>query len=98
MKREIIWSSRARKDYLELMGYLIETWGLASARKVNTHLLTILDQIAQRPEMFQQSLKHKNIRKCVLSRQTSLYYRVRKNSVELITLFDNRQHPNRKNL
>ncbi|TVR39277.1 MAG: type II toxin-antitoxin system RelE/ParE family toxin [Cryomorphaceae bacterium] len=98
MKREIIWSARARKDYLELMGYLIEKWGLPSARKVNAHLLTILDQIAHRPEIFQRSLKHKDIRKCVLSKQTSLYYRVRKNQIELITLFDNRQNPNRKNL
>ncbi len=98
MKREIIWSYRAEKDYLQLIDYLIKKWGLASAKKVNAHLMAILDQIALQPEMFQRSLKNKTIRKCVLSKQTSLYYRVKKNKVELITIFDNRQHPRRKKL
>ena len=80
------------------MGYLHEEWGRKSAQKVNAHLLKMLDRIALKPEMFQRSRKHKDVRKCVLSRQTSLFYRVEDKKIELITFFDNRQHPKRKNL
>ena len=36
------------------------------------------------------SEKQKNIRRCVITSQTSLAYRIVHNSIELITFFDNR--------
>jgi plasmid stabilization system protein ParE len=95
---QIIWSPRSRQDYIELMEYLIDKWGLQSAKKVNAHLMAQLDRISQKPELYQRSGKHQDIRRCVLSRQTSLYYRVQGDRIELITLIDNRKHPKRKRL
>lgn len=98
MKREIVWSPRARNDYFQLLEYLIAEWGATSAGKFQDSLIVILEHIAQRPEMYQRSRKQKNIRRCVLSKHTTLFYRVQKEKIELITLFDTRQDPAKKKL
>ena len=34
-----------------------------------------------------------NIRKCVVSKHNTLYYRNRRNCIELLRIYDNRQNP-----
>jgi hypothetical protein len=34
----------------------------------------------------------KGLYKCVVTKQSSFYYRIRNNEIEIITLFDNRQN------
>jgi hypothetical protein len=45
------------------------------------------------PEMFSESQIKGGIRKCVVTAQTSLYYRICNESIEVITMIDSRQDP-----
>ena len=98
MSRSIIWSPRSRRDYIKLLDYLLEEWGHGSVKKFNALLVKSLDHISENPELYQAANKRSKIRRCVISKQTSLYYRVKKQEIELITLFDTRQHPKKKKL
>lgn len=98
MTRNIIWSPRSRRDYFQLLDYLLNTWGPMSVKKFNTRFNKVLNQITAYPDLYPATKKISNIRRCVLSKQTTLYYRVKNHDVELVTLFDNRQHPSKKKL
>ena len=98
MKRTIIWSPRSKLDYTKLIDYLIEEWGQQSSDNFKDRLREVLNRISENPALYQASKKKSNIRRCVVSKQTSLYYRVKKREIELITFFDTRQHPSKRNL
>jgi plasmid stabilization system protein ParE len=98
MSKPIEWSPRARQDYLKLLDYLAEKWGNKTIHKFNSRLQSILKLISERPDLYPASVKRKEVRRCVISKQTSLYYQIKKDKIELITMFDNRQNPTKKKL
>lgn len=51
----------------------------------------ICNMISQHPKMFPLVHKRKNIRKCVLTQQNTIYYREQNAQVEILTIFDTRQ-------
>ena len=50
-------------------------------------------QISRFPESISQSTKQDGLFKAVVDRNTSFIYRINKDSIEIITVFDNRQNP-----
>lgn len=52
-----------------------------------------VDQLKLNPKSFPASKIKKGIRRCVVTRQTSVYYRIQNESIEIITVIDNRQDP-----
>jgi len=54
-----------------------------------------LTLIVDNPYLFTETAKSNGLRKAVLSSLTTLYYRIIDNEVRIITLFDNRQNPNK---
>ncbi len=98
MSKQIEWSPRATKEYLSLLEYLLDEWGEKTVRKFSNRIETILKDISEQPKMYPASAKRKNIRRCVVTKQTSLYYRVERDKIELVTLFDSRQNLSKRNL
>ena len=87
---EVYLSLRAEKKLQKLIYYLLENWN----DKVVSNFLEKLDkkfmQISNFPKSCPFSSK-RNIYKCIVSKQTSFYYRLKNNEIEIITFFDNRQ-------
>lgn len=98
MSKPIEWSPRSRQDYLKLLDYLADKWGNKTINKFNNRLQSILKLISERPDLYPSSGKKKQVRRCVISKQTSLYYQIKQDKIELITMFDNRQNPIKKKL
>jgi plasmid stabilization system protein ParE len=98
MNRSIIWSPRATDEYLDLIDYLLDKWGEKVTRKFIERIQDVLEVISERPEIYLATSKRKNIRRCVVSKHTSLYYRVKADKIELITLFDNRKNPSKRGI
>ncbi len=95
MSLKIVWSPQARQDYLKLLDFLQKEWGERVVKKFIARLQNILHTIASRPQLYPGSNKVKNVRRCVVNKQISLYYRVKSGKIELITLFDTRQDPSK---
>lgn len=98
MTRTIIWSPRSKRDYIKLIDYLIEEWGEKSSDNFKSRLREVLNLISENPSLYQASKKKSNVRRCVVSKHISLYYRAKEREIELITLFDTRQHPSKRKL
>ncbi len=49
--------------------------------------------IREQPESFPSSDKIKGLRKCVITKQTTLFYKFDKKQIKIVTIFDTRQNP-----
>ena len=81
IERQLLWSARSVIEYETLLDYL---WD---------ELDEAIKRIIANPEHFQVVIKRKTVRRCLFSPQISIYFRINKDIIEIISLFDNRQNP-----
>lgn len=89
---KIVWSIQAETSYLKILEYLIDNWTLKTAISFEKKVEDYLKILQKNPQMCKSSEIMLNIRKCIITTQTSLAYRIVNNSIELITFFDNRNN------
>jgi len=82
----------------KLTDYLLAEWGVEIAQKVAQLIEDTADRIRRNPEHFPIFIKGKKIRRCVVSPQTSIFFKVNKDEIFIISLFDNRQSPRKRRL
>ena len=90
-------SELAESKLLKLSEYLLENWDLKTKDKFITKLTEKIEQISIQPQSCPNSSEFHNLYKCVVTRQTTFYYRIigNRNEIEIITLFDTRQNPDK---
>lgn len=93
MPKTIVWSELADKDFENILGYLEEEWSKAVVIQFIDLTFSIVEQIAIHPKQFPVIFKSKKIRKCVLTKHNTLFYRESKDRVEILRIFDTRQDP-----
>ncbi|MEH6706078.1 MAG: type II toxin-antitoxin system RelE/ParE family toxin [Galbibacter orientalis] len=95
MSRKVVISKTAEKKLDKLLEYLITEWSV----KIKTEFVKKLDSsikvIKKQPEIFPESKKGKGLKKCVITKQTTLYYRYNSKQINIITIFDSRRDPNK---
>lgn len=95
----IVWSEKAEKDFDKILGYLESEWGKQSVENFTKLTEDLLMHISNSPEMFPSAYsKKKNIRRALITPHNRLYYRIDKNQILLLTIFDTRQHPSKLKL
>jgi len=95
MHKKIIWSSLAEKDFSIILNYLFSEWNSTIAYNFVDKTDELLHQISKNPKQFPSVSKKRGIRKCVISKHNTLYFRVNKNEINLLRIFDTRQNPNK---
>ena len=97
MVRTVIISKLAERKLEKLFEFLITNWSI----KVKTDFIRKLDKyisiIKEQPESFPSSVQEKGLRKCVITKQTTLFYRFDEKRIKIVTIFDTRQNPNKLN-
>lgn len=93
---KVVLSPTARRKLENLLEYLQEEWSVKVKLEFMVKLDRSIEQISTHPKNCPESQRFIGLHKCVVTRQTSLYYRVGKNEIEVITLFDNRQDPDER--
>lgn len=93
MNLPIIWAPSARDEYAVLLNYVEGNFGLDAALELLDATEKLLEGIAAFPGMFPASDKRKDIRKAVVSKQTSLLYRISQDQIQILHVWDNRQDP-----
>lgn len=88
-------SELAELKLLKLSEYLLENWDSITRDKFIKKLTDKVKQISNQPNSCPESIECKGLFKCVVSKQTTFYYRVlsHKNEIEIVTIFDTRQDP-----
>ena len=94
---KVFLSEFAESKLLELSKYLLEEWNLKTRDKFISKLTDKLNQISNQPDSCPKSSEFSNLYKCVVTKQTTLFYRViaDKKEIEIITIFDTRQNPDK---
>ncbi len=91
--REIVFSKKAGKALTDLLEYLEHNW---SAR-VKNNFISKLDKsihlIQKDPEIFSTSDVNKKRHKCVVTRQTTIFYSFNSRRIDIVSIFDTRQDP-----
>lgn len=86
-------SPLAEYKLIRLTEYLEEEWGVSSKNKFLDKLKQKFDQISLQPESSPITEDFDTVYWSVVTHQCSLYYRVQENEIEIITISDNRQDP-----
>ena len=93
MPKPIVWSPLSENDLANILDYLDKNWG----KKVSSNFIelteTLLNQISFNPKQFPIFYKRKKVRKCVLTKHNTLYYRDGKINIEILRIYDTRQDP-----
>ncbi len=74
-------------DYLELK------FSEKDIKKFAKKLDKQLEILKRTPETFMFSNDSKQVRRTIVAKLTSIYYRIEENEVKIISIFDNRQNP-----
>jgi len=77
---------------------LSEEWSVKTAQNFTNLLDNKIKNILLFPRSFSSIEDKPYIRKCVITPQITLYYRINHNEIEVITLFDSRQDPDKLKL
>jgi plasmid stabilization system protein ParE len=94
MHKTIIWSPLSEKDFALILDYLDKNWGPKVALNFIELTENSLNQISLNPRQFPFFYRRKKIRKCVLTKHNSLFYRDGKTNIEILRIYDTRQDPN----
>ena len=90
MKYRVYFSGLADKKLVLLTDYLTEEWSVKVKQNFIKILKVKMDHISTYPESAVRSKIFPNLHQCVVTKHTSLLYRIKNEEIEIITLIDNR--------
>ena len=90
----IDWSDEASGNLDSIIEYLQNRWTDREIGRFFKKLDKRIDTISRNPFAFPVVDFRDNLRKCVLSEQTTIYYEIKSDAVVILSLFDNRKDPN----
>ncbi len=93
MRREIIWSPLAEEDLGNILEYLAENWNQKVIIRLLNKIDLVTNQIAKVPNQYPTINKKLQVRKCVVTKQNTLFYREIEKQIEILRLYDTRQDP-----
>lgn len=86
---DIIWSNEALDSLDHTLEYVFEEWGINPVLDLQEEIERLIIAIGNNKKLCPDS-KVIGLRKCVLSKQTSLVYKIVKSKLEIVAFLDNR--------
>ena len=90
---KLIWSDEALNGLKEIISYLENRFSEKDVKKFVQKFDKQLEFIKSNPESFSFSPKSKTVRRTIVARLTSIYFRVDGDVINLVTIYDNRKNP-----
>ena len=95
MNKPVYWTENARKNIFELADYLLINWGIKLAEQYLQKIEYLIVLISDNPKLFQLVNPKLKIRKCVISKHNSIYYKEKRHTIDILNILDNRQNRNK---
>ena len=93
MHKNIIWSPLSEKDFDQILKYLGINWDIKVVIRFIDITEHLINQISENPKQYPLINKKKRIRKVVLTKHNSLFYRESKHQIDILRIYDTRQDP-----
>jgi len=94
---KLVWSEEAITNLKGIIDYLEYKWTEREIKNFSKLLDKKLNLLQTQPQLFPKSEISNALQKVVVSKQTTIHFRVENVEVHIITLFDTRQDPNNLN-
>lgn len=95
-KKKIIWTPTSIETFEEILAYLQKYWTEKEIIKFVENTELVIHYISEKPLMFRKTNK-KNIREALVTEHNLLIYKIYTNHIALITFWDTRKNPRKKN-
>ena len=89
------WSSSAKADIENISKYLMLEWGILVLTKFLLKVDRLIDQIVINPLQYPEINTRLRIRKCVITKQNTLFHKIKGETIEIVRIYDTRQDPNK---
>jgi plasmid stabilization system protein ParE len=96
MPRQVIWSPLSESDLEKILVYLQKHWNNEVTIEFLNKIEDLIKHIVSNPKQFPLTNKKRKVRKCIISKHNTLFYRESKDSIELLRIFDTRQSPKKR--
>ena len=97
MNYTVKWLPEAEGTYALVLEYLEQNWASREIAKFIDRTDEVIRNLTENPKQYIYS-KKKNAFRVVVTRQVSLYYRIKSTEIELLIFWDPRQDPKNLNL
>ena len=97
MSRKIVLSKRASRKLEKLLEYIETEWSTRIKNNFIKKLDRSLQIIKEKPESSPKSDRVSGLHKCVVTKQTTIYYKFDSKKLYVVTIFDTRQDPKKLN-
>ncbi|MEI8202366.1 MAG: type II toxin-antitoxin system RelE/ParE family toxin [Bacteroidota bacterium] len=95
---KILWTDFALFELKQTIVYLEENWTEKELKNLAKEIEATLMLLSHNPYLFQASELKKDIRRVVVARHNTLYYRIQNSTIEILSFFSNRQNPQKRKL
>jgi len=90
---EVVFSKKANETFGFIQLQLLERWGTASVIKFEQRTMLVLETISNLPFIYQSIETDSTVRKAIIHKNCSLFYRISGQKIVLLFFWDNRQDP-----
>ena len=90
-------SVKAAKQLDGIFEFIDARWSESVRKKVALKIYKNFKSIEKNPELFPNSAYNKELKKCVVSRQTTIFFKYTLSKITIVSVFDTRQSPNKIN-
>ncbi len=94
---KILWTDHALKELAETYEYLELHFTDRELKRLSNEIDKTLELISKNPCLFQMS-NSKGIRKVVILKFNTIYYREKREMVEILSFFSNRKNPDKREI
>ena len=94
----IFWTDFALKELENTIEYIEQNWSEKELKNLAEKLEETLNLISKNPDIFQVSEFKKDVRRVVVLKFNTIYYRLNNNQIEILSFFSNRQEPDKRKL
>ncbi len=89
---KVVWTSRAELSYLDEIEFILGKWNINEVQKFVDLVEDKISSLKEQPNIGKPS-SYKSFRKLKISKQTSLFYMLLENEIELSFFWNNRKNP-----
>ncbi len=90
---KIVLTKYARENLTKILKYIEDNWSVLDRKNFVNNLDNMLNIISDHPYLCVESKIFPGIRRCTLSKQNSLYYKINNDKIIVLMIYDNRQNP-----
>lgn len=92
---QIVWTKQAEDSFNAVLDYLLEVWTIKAANNFIDLVEHSITQITANPKLFKVSVFDSESREALITKQTSMFYRIiNKNTIEIEYFWNNYRNPN----